>query len=141
MGPFRARRKAGYGRGRSRDRGWNSPQAEPHLVQRDASQQAVGRGQRVDDLEMVEPGAFDQLDRIAVALGRGGELARLALELVALELAEADRHRAGEIADVMDRAQIRDLALVELQIVVTGAAPHRLEIVDAAAAQRALDDV
>src|SRR5690349_22945377 len=76
-----------------------------------------------------------------MALGRGGEVARLPLELVALALADADHQRAAQIGEVADRAQRLDQRRIELHVVIAGAEPDRLEIVDSAAAQRALDRV
>src|SRR6185437_14158974 len=82
-----------------------SPERKPHLLQRDAAQQPVRRRERVDDLEVVEALAVDQLDRLAVALDRSREIARLPPELVALVLAMGDHDRTREAPDVADRAQ------------------------------------
>src|SRR5262249_19885152 len=90
---------------------------------------------------MIEAGALEILDRHPVVLDGGSEVPRLPAELVALALAVADRERAAQIGEMTDRTQSLDERLVELNVIIAGAQPHRLEIVDAAAAQRALDHV
>ncbi len=61
-----------------------------------AAEEAVGRGQRLQHLEVIVALADQELDRLAGGLHGGGEIARLALEFRRLERAVRDDDRAVE---------------------------------------------
>src|SRR5712692_3484914 len=97
--------------------------------------------ERFDHLEVVVPFADQEPDRLAGRRQRGGEVARLALELRRLERAVRDDEGGVERFEMALRAQ-RLLHLVgELDVRVARRQAHGLQVVHAAGAQPALHRV
>src|SRR6266508_3517567 len=114
---------------------------EPHLLEHRAAQEAVGSPERFDHLEVVVPFADQELHRLAGRRQRGGEVARLALELRRLERAVRDDEGGVEPVEMALRAQ-RLLHLVgELDVRVARRQAHGLQVVHAAGAQPTLHRV
>src|SRR5204862_7324601 len=115
--------------------------AEVDLLQNRPAEQAVGIRERLVHLEVVVAVADEQLRGLAGRLDGGGEIARLALEFRGLERPVGEDQRGAELVEVALRAQ-RVLHLVgELHVAAARRQAHGLEVVHAAAAEPAGDDV
>src|SRR5258706_1434062 len=113
---------------------------ELHLLERRPAEQAVGTRQGLGDLEMVVAFADEELHGLSRRLQRGGELARLALELRGLEGSVGDDDRRAQPVEAALGAQGLLHLVGELHIAAARGQAHRLEIEHTAAEQRSLDD-
>src|SRR5882672_11856300 len=112
--------------------------AELHLLEHRPAEQAVGTGEGLEDLEMVVALGDEQLRGLARGFHRGGEIARLALELGRLERAVGQHHRRVEAVEVALRAYRVLHGVGELYVAAARGQANRLHVEHAAAAQPAL---
>src|SRR5581483_7000838 len=96
---------------------------------------------RLLHLEMVVAVAEQELDRLAGGFDRGGELARLALELRRLERAVPDDERRMELVEMPLRAELLFALVVEFDVLAALGKPHRFEVEHAADEDRVFEHV
>src|SRR5882672_8509021 len=82
-----------------------SPRREFHLLERSAAEEAVGIGERLEDLEVVVALPDEKLHGFPRSLDRRGEVARLALKFGRLERPVRDDYGAVEPVDVAPGAE------------------------------------
>jgi alkylation response protein AidB-like acyl-CoA dehydrogenase len=91
------------------------------LAQKSYVEGALGLGQRLDEIEMVQPTAFDVAHDTPAIRGRRRESARLTAEFRRIELGGGDDEWTGQTIEVALRAERLLARVVEAQIGVARA--------------------